>query len=449
MSNKIRNQDLCTARHSKKDEFYTQLSDIEKELKHYRPHFKERHEDLILYKTHSPEAYPKYNNYDAIEVSKTKEIPADYYEAMGVPITFRDKYNPMINIGIIGVFNPPEKGLSILNKFIKEFLEKYINDAQVNLFEIPGGSAAHQVDKTFSQNKNLQNFILNQDFIISVELFFPNIFSNCNWQNTKIIWIPMHEWIPTDKLTTDLFSIVDYIVTPQKSCADFLVSKFKLTNVYDCPWILDLPIFKKGPNKDKTTILFNAGKHGVGDRRNVDLVCQTMVEILNEYKPIEFIFKTQKSYCYSKLFKYNNFHYHEGNWNYKTNLGLYKLADFSLAPSKWEGIGFSILESLYCGTPVITTDAPPMNEWISHNKTGYLCNVQYADVKTTLSLTGERKQGIGWVRAANISKEELKRQIYHAITNKDMIYKNFNKKNQRTLNNRKKEFIKIWRSILK
>jgi hypothetical protein len=56
--------------------------------------FKERHEDLILYKPYTPEAYPKYDNYDAIEVSKTKEIPADYYGAMGVPITFLDKYNP-------------------------------------------------------------------------------------------------------------------------------------------------------------------------------------------------------------------------------------------------------------------------------------------------------------------------------------------------------------------
>ncbi len=56
--------------------------------------FKERHEDLVLYKTYTPEAYPKYDNYDAIEISKTKEIPADYYGAMGVPITFLDKYNP-------------------------------------------------------------------------------------------------------------------------------------------------------------------------------------------------------------------------------------------------------------------------------------------------------------------------------------------------------------------
>ncbi|MBR1647291.1 MAG: adenine-specific methyltransferase EcoRI family protein [Selenomonadaceae bacterium] len=50
--------------------------------------------DIPLYKKYSPEKYPRYDNYDAIEVSKTAEIPVDYFGVMGVPITFLDKYNP-------------------------------------------------------------------------------------------------------------------------------------------------------------------------------------------------------------------------------------------------------------------------------------------------------------------------------------------------------------------
>ncbi len=53
-----------------------------------------RHEELILYKHYTPEEYPKYDNYDAINVDKTSDIPCDYYGVMGVPITFLDKYNP-------------------------------------------------------------------------------------------------------------------------------------------------------------------------------------------------------------------------------------------------------------------------------------------------------------------------------------------------------------------
>jgi hypothetical protein len=53
-----------------------------------------RHEELILYKSYTPKDYPKYVNYDAIEVSKFADIPADYDDAMGVPVTFLEKYNP-------------------------------------------------------------------------------------------------------------------------------------------------------------------------------------------------------------------------------------------------------------------------------------------------------------------------------------------------------------------
>lgn len=53
-----------------------------------------RHEELILYKNYTPEEFPTYDSYNAINVDKTKDIPIDYPGAMGVPITFLDKYNP-------------------------------------------------------------------------------------------------------------------------------------------------------------------------------------------------------------------------------------------------------------------------------------------------------------------------------------------------------------------
>jgi hypothetical protein len=56
--------------------------------------FAERHENLILHRKYNPKDYPKYHNYDAINVDKTNDIPCDYDGAMGVPITFLDRYNP-------------------------------------------------------------------------------------------------------------------------------------------------------------------------------------------------------------------------------------------------------------------------------------------------------------------------------------------------------------------
>lgn len=53
-----------------------------------------RHENMPLFRNYSPEQYPKYDNYDAIHISQTADIPCDYFGLMAVPITFMQYYNP-------------------------------------------------------------------------------------------------------------------------------------------------------------------------------------------------------------------------------------------------------------------------------------------------------------------------------------------------------------------
>lgn len=67
---------------------------------------KQRHEELILVKKYDPETYPHYDNYDAINVNKTADIPCDYAGVMGVPITFMDKYCPE-QFEIVGTISAP------------------------------------------------------------------------------------------------------------------------------------------------------------------------------------------------------------------------------------------------------------------------------------------------------------------------------------------------------
>ena len=83
-----------------------------------------RQEDLILYKKYTPEEYPEYDNYGAIEVSKTKDIPFDYEGVMGVPITFLDKYNPE-QFEILGM-------TSGRDEFEARPTKKYKNPKQIN-----------------------------------------------------------------------------------------------------------------------------------------------------------------------------------------------------------------------------------------------------------------------------------------------------------------------------
>lgn len=74
---------------------------------------KKRHEDLLLYRRYKEDQsrYPHYDNYDAIEVSKVKDIPEDYWGVMGVPITFMDSYNPE-QFEIIGCSESEGRGFS-------------------------------------------------------------------------------------------------------------------------------------------------------------------------------------------------------------------------------------------------------------------------------------------------------------------------------------------------
>jgi len=87
-----------------------------------------RHEDLILYKTYNEDEYPKYENFDAINVNKTKDIPIDYNGFMGVPITFLDKYNPdQFEIIGLGISN---SGIEIGVRPYKEEHKKYRKEIQ-------------------------------------------------------------------------------------------------------------------------------------------------------------------------------------------------------------------------------------------------------------------------------------------------------------------------------
>lgn len=74
-----------------------------------------RYQPLDLYKHYNAEEYPKYDNYDAIEVSKTCEIPMDYDGVMGVPITFLDKYCPeQFELkGVFGSYKPETANIEL------------------------------------------------------------------------------------------------------------------------------------------------------------------------------------------------------------------------------------------------------------------------------------------------------------------------------------------------
>lgn len=95
-----------------------------------------RHEPMTLFKRYTPEEYPTYTNYPAIEVSKVAEIPMDYDGEMGVPITFLDKYNPD-QFKIVG-------NSKWLGRPISEFADKGTYETGGMRFYVPNGDGTHR-----------------------------------------------------------------------------------------------------------------------------------------------------------------------------------------------------------------------------------------------------------------------------------------------------------------
>lgn len=83
-----------------------------------------RHEELILWKKYTKEEYPHYDNYDAINVNRVKDIPVDYNGVMGVPVTFLDSHNPE-QFEIVGI-------TSGRDEFEARPTKRYINAKQHN-----------------------------------------------------------------------------------------------------------------------------------------------------------------------------------------------------------------------------------------------------------------------------------------------------------------------------
>lgn len=117
---------------------------------------KQRHEEMILVKRYNSEEYQNYDNYDAINVDKTSEIPCDYTGVMGVPITFLDKYSPE-QFEIIGIsktwFGAASKvyGQQIqVDKNGKKSVVTKLNDGPVLKVSVPPvGKTYYVVDNEF------------------------------------------------------------------------------------------------------------------------------------------------------------------------------------------------------------------------------------------------------------------------------------------------------------
>jgi glycosyltransferase involved in cell wall biosynthesis len=152
--------------------------------------------------------------------------------------------------------------------------------------------------------------------------------------------------------------VYDKIICPNRFCQS-IVRKFGFNNTVLLHWPVDVANLPgrviAGPAK---VFVHNAGRFEVGDRKSTLLTLDAFCRVKNSN--VSLIVRSQNPLPHR--IDDHRIQYFVGNLpDYRD---LYRDGDVFIQPSKAEGLGLSILEALACGLPVLTTNYPPMNEYI-------------------------------------------------------------------------------------
>ncbi len=177
--------------------------------------------------------------------------------------------------------------------------------------------------------------------------------------------------------TVEFFNLYDGLICNTKR--HYSVFKDKHPNVIYIPWGTDISKFCSFSldftRGERIVFFHSAGMGGINFRKGTDLVVEAFERVKGDCLLI--------IHSQIPLHKYGNIGEKiKGNEKILfingtiEQPGLFFLGDVYVYPTKLEGIGLTIVEALACGLPVITTDCPPMNEFVKDNVTGKLVRVK-------------------------------------------------------------------------
>lgn len=173
------------------------------------------------------------------------------------------------------------------------------------------------------------------------------------------------------------FNMYTKVIACAKHAYDEFV-KFGAKNIEFIEWGVDDELFKPTPELSKTTFFHSAGWGGVNWRKCSPDILKIFDELRQDGYPFTMTFhsQTQKRYYEPAAQEALDRRVADGSltvsWGSIPHPGLYHTGHINVAPSKLEGLGLFLYEGLSCGMPTITTDAPPMNQAVEHEKNGLL-----------------------------------------------------------------------------
>lgn len=250
------------------------------------------------------------------------------------------------------------------------------------------------------------------DAIIFVEEHFTkNLLPIC--QKFSIKTINYIVWEAFNPAELSYYSQFTYLVCPTKSSYNLLKNDYQLSNTYFVPWGIDLDTYQwqEPVKKDRLLLFFPAGWGGVNDRKNEDAVIQAFSWICPRDK-VELHIHTQKE---NQGAKAQGITKTSGSVDINQLMAYYKNSDIVVLPSRWEGNGLPFMEASALGRPIITVDAPPMNERVVDGVNGRVCKVT------------EMKEVFGvFVKSAEIDIEDFAYKMMELSEDKDLYKKQLN-----------------------
>jgi len=265
------------------------------------------------------------------------------------------------------------------------------------------------------------NWIKNEGLKV---VFFPDrledteVLDWCKNNGVATVMIINYETIKKEEF--DGYRKNTILMCPVK-CTYDLLKKNGFRNLRFIRWAVDDEIFSPAISNIKLPIRFihNAGYGGAQWRKNTLAVVEAFQAACQKNKYIILLLKTQRPIReypekIRKIISDNGrIRVIEKDLSIGGLIELYRSAHVSILPSKWEGIGIPFIESLALGLPVITVDAPPMNEWVKDGHNGLVAKVNRWELRKDRKLL---------VKGAMVDASDLSKKILN-LTDQKLIEK--------------------------
>jgi glycosyltransferase involved in cell wall biosynthesis len=265
--------------------------------------------------------------------------------------------------------------------------------------------------RVVARGTRLVRWLAELDVWIGVERTAPRVCAHCRGAGVRSIIVALPDWLPADPVTrVRELAQADACVVYGAAAARKL-EREGLTNVTALPLALAEPLRAARPTGADVVMYFNVGVGGPVDRRQVRLVLEVFRELLPRHPSLHLLVKVHPD-AHPTVGAVGSFHPRmraiEREVSNEQMRALLGEVDVTLFPSRFEGVGYPVLESLHAGVPVIATDAPPMNEIVVHEQNGLLVRAHDAGC-----------YGAQTIR--DVEPDDLRSQIERCVTDRALL----------------------------